>query len=103
MTQTATRNPFAIRDFRLLWIGEAVLGSVGLVPVSMLIAGAAVQVSLDAVFVVGGVGMAVLCVVTLLSSTVRRMGLVPMYEAPADGAIPGDDAAADPNIAGAPA
>lgn len=24
MTQAASRNPFAVRDFRLLWAGEAV-------------------------------------------------------------------------------
>jgi len=61
-----------------------ILGSMGLVPVSMLVAGAAVQVSLDGVFVVGGVGMAVLCGLSLLSRTVRGMGLEPVYEAATD-------------------
>jgi MFS family permease len=57
-----------------------IMGSVGLVPVSMVIAGAAVQVSLDGMLIVAGVGMAVVCVVSLLSPAVRRMGLQPTYE-----------------------
>lgn len=59
-----------------------IMGSVGLIPVSMLIAGAAVQVSLDAMLVVAGLGMAVLCGVSLLSPTVRRLGLEPAHQAP---------------------
>jgi MFS family permease len=82
-----------------------ILGSIGLVPVSMLIAGALVQVSLDGVLVVGGVGMAILCAVALTSPTVRRMGLVPKYDA--DGTVEagahGDGAGADQTVAGAPA
>lgn len=66
-----------------------IMGSVGLVPVSMLIAGAAVQISLDAMLVVAGLGMAVLCFVALLFPTVRRIGFVPPYQAPDDG---GDEA-----------
>jgi MFS family permease len=62
-----------------------IMGSVGLVPVSMLVAGAAVQVSLDAMLVIGGIGMAVLCFVSLLSPTVRRLGFVPTYQAPEAG------------------
>ena len=58
------------------------MGSVGLVPISMLIAGAAVQVSLDAMLVVAGIGMAALCFGSLLSPTVRRLGFVPQYQAP---------------------
>ena len=77
------------------------LGSMGLVPVSMLIAGAAVQVSLDGVFVVGGAGMALLSMLSLLSRTVRGMGLEPAYEAaPGDVA---DDAKARTDIAPASA
>jgi MFS family permease len=81
-----------------------ILGSIGLVPVSMLIAGALVQVSLDGVLVVGGIGMAILCALALTSPTVRRMGLVPKYDA--DGTVEGapiGDAAADQKVAGAPA
>jgi MFS family permease len=73
-----------------------ITGSVGLVPVSMLIAGAVVQVSLDGLFVVAGVGMPLICLLTLLSPTVRRMGLEPTYEAPADGAAGPDGAPAGP-------
>jgi MFS family permease len=62
-----------------------IMGSVGLVPVSMLVAGAAVQVSLDAMLVIAGIGMAVLCFGALLSPTVRRLGFVPPYEPPAEG------------------
>ena len=74
-----------------------IMGSVGLVPVSMLLAGAAVQVSLDAMLVVAGLGMAVLCVVALLFPTVRRIGFVPPYRAPdGDGAAGGTGATAEP-------
>ena len=74
-----------------------IMGSVGLVPVSMLIAGAAVQVSLDAMLVVAGLGMAVLCVVALLFPTVRRIGFVPPYQAPdGDGEAGSPGATAEP-------
>lgn len=56
------------------------MGSVGLVPVSMLIAGAAVQISLDIMLVVAGLGMALLCGVALLAPVVRHLGLEPPYE-----------------------
>ena len=59
------------------------LGSVGLIPVSMFLAGIAVQVSLDGMLVVAGVGMAAITVLALLSPTVRRLGLLPPYQAPA--------------------
>lgn len=59
------------------------LGSMGLIPVSMLVAGAVVQLSLDGMLVVAGIGMAVFTVATLLSSTVRHLGLVPPYQPPA--------------------
>ena len=62
-----------------------IMGSVGLVPVSMLIAGAAVEVNLDAMLIVAGLGMAVLCFGAFLSPTVRRIGFVPPYQAPAAG------------------
>lgn len=60
-----------------------IMGSVGLVPVSMVVAGAAVQVSLDGMLIVAGVGMAIVCLLALLSPAVRRMGLEPVYEAAA--------------------
>lgn len=52
-------------------------GSVALVPVSMALAGALVKVSLDGVLLGGGLGMAFLAVVGLMSGSVRRMGLEP--------------------------
>ena len=59
-----------------------ITGSVGLVPVSMLIAGALVEISLDGMLVGAGVGMALLAAGSLLSPTVRRLGFEPAYQAP---------------------
>lgn len=53
------------------------LGSMGMVPVSQLLAGAAVTVSLDGMLVVAGTGLAMLALGSLLSPTVRHLGLVP--------------------------
>jgi MFS family permease len=55
-------------------------GSVGLVPVSMFVAGAAVQVNVDATMLVAGCGMAFLALAALLLPAVRNLGL----EAPLD-------------------
>jgi hypothetical protein len=52
-------------------------GSVALVPISMALSGALVKISLDAVLVGGGLGMAGLAVLGLLSRSVRAMGLEP--------------------------
>jgi membrane protein required for beta-lactamase induction len=52
-------------------------GSVALVPISMALSGALVKISLDAVLVGGGLGMAALAVIGLLSRSVRAMGLEP--------------------------
>jgi MFS family permease len=60
------------------------LGSVGLVPISELIAGAAVQVSLEGMLLVAGVGMALFALGSLLWPTVRNLGYQPRYEAPAE-------------------
>jgi Bacterial protein of unknown function (DUF894). len=54
--------------------------SVALVPISMAVSGALVQISLNGVLIVGGLGMAGLAVIGLLSSSVRRMGLEPTLE-----------------------
>jgi MFS family permease len=54
-----------------------ITGSVGLVPVSMVVAGAAAQLSVDGTMLVAGCGMAALCLVSLLSPTVRNLGLEP--------------------------
>ena len=62
MTETRSRNPFAVRDFRRLWAGQAVsvLGD---------------QFAL----------IALPSFVSLLSPTVRRLGLVPAFAPPVDG------------------
>ena len=51
--------------------------SMALVPVSMAVAGALVNISLDGMLIVGGVGMSALALSGLLSGAVRRMGLDP--------------------------
>jgi MFS family permease len=52
-------------------------GSVALIPLSMAVSGALVKISLEAVLMGGGLGMAALALVGLLSGSVRRMGLEP--------------------------
>ncbi|HEY7024573.1 MAG TPA: hypothetical protein VH371_06420, partial [Candidatus Limnocylindrales bacterium] len=54
------------------------LGSLGLVPVSTLIAGFVVTVNLPALLIVGGVGMSLLCLASLLTRPIRNMGLEPV-------------------------
>jgi MFS family permease len=60
------------------------LGSMGAIPISMLLAGAAVQISLDATLLVAGVGMAVISLAALLSPAVRNLGLEPTHRVAAD-------------------
>jgi MFS family permease len=62
-----------------------ITGSVGLVPVSMFVAGAAVQVDVNVTLFVAGWGMALLAGGSVLLPAVRRLGLEPPYRAP-DGA-----------------
>lgn len=57
-----------------------ILGSMGLVPVSMLVAGATVQISLEATLVIAGVGMALMSLASLLSRAVRDLGLEPTVQ-----------------------
>jgi hypothetical protein len=52
-------------------------GSVALIPLSMAVSGALVKISLDGVLIGGGLGMACLGWLGLLSASVRRMGLEP--------------------------
>ena len=80
LTWIQTRIPSALMG-RVMSL--MMLGSMGLVPVSMLIAGAAVQVSLDATLLVAGFGMALISLASLLSPAVRNLGLVPTVEASA--------------------
>jgi hypothetical protein len=84
-------------------ISVLMMGSVGLIPISMLIAGVAVSVSLDALFIVAGAGMGVLCAGSLLSPAVRHLGLEPGYEAAAAASEAGDDVATAPGAPTEPA
>jgi MFS family permease len=56
-----------------------ITGSVGLVPVSMFIAGIAVQLNVDVTMFVAGLGMTVLAGGSLLSKAVRNLGLEPAF------------------------
>ena len=62
------------------------VASMGLVPVSELIAGALVQVSLTGVLAVAGLGMAGVSVAALSSARIRGLGLEPPAEAQPSGA-----------------
>ena len=53
------------------------LGSLGLVPVSIFLAGIVVQVNLSGLLIFGGIGMMVLCLGSLASVHIRRMGYEP--------------------------
>jgi hypothetical protein len=61
-------------------MGLLMTGSVGLVPVSMFVAGIAIQLSVDATMIGAGVGMAVVAVVALASAAIRNAGLEPVLE-----------------------
>ncbi len=82
------------------------LGSVGLVPVSELVAGAAVQVSLEGLLVVAGIGMALFSFGSLLSPTVRHLGLEPRHQGPAEASAntggPADGSPGLPDASGQP-
>ena len=56
------------------------LGSLGLVPVSEFIAGIFVQANLSGLLLVGGGGMAILALISLLSPAIRSMGHEPTIE-----------------------
>lgn len=73
-------------------MGLLMFSSFALAPVSMALAGVLVQVSLDGLFLVSGIGMAVLTLIALASGSVRRMGLEPVIQqddAPATGLAEG--------------
>jgi hypothetical protein len=54
------------------------LGSIGLVPLSQVVAGALVQLSLDGTMIVSGVAMALLTLAAATRPAVRAMGLEPI-------------------------
>jgi len=60
------------------------LGTMGLIPVSQVIAGAAVQLSLTATLTVAGGLMALITLASIATGTVRSMGLVPTVSEMAD-------------------
>ena len=67
-------------------------GSLGLVPLSTMLAGVFVTINLSALLVVGGLGMAILVLASLLFGPIRRMGEEPVL--PSEEASPGTGAAA---------
>lgn len=58
-----------------------ITGSVGLVPVSMFLAGVLVQIDVDATMLLAGTAMAILAGGSLLSASVRNLGLEPAFQA----------------------
>jgi hypothetical protein len=60
-----------------------ITGSVGLVPVSMFLAGFAVQLNVDGTLLGAGIGMAVVALAAVASPAVRNIGLEPLAEVPA--------------------
>ena len=71
-------------------------GSIALTPISMAVAGVVVTISLEGTFAVAGLGMAGLTVLSLLSASIRRMGLEPVLEQDEDINADGASAAAVP-------
>ena len=57
-----------------------ITGSVGLVPVSMFLAGFAVQASVDLTLLGAGIGMAIVALVAVSTSAVRNIGLEPFAD-----------------------
>jgi MFS family permease len=57
-----------------------IFASVSLVPISVAIAGAVVQFSLDGLLLVAGLGMTLLTMSSLASPSIRRMGLEPVID-----------------------
>jgi len=76
-------------------MGLMITGSVGLVPVSAFVAGLAVELDVDLTMLVAGVGMALICFGSLLSATVRNLGLDALPEAA--GPAPAASAASSPS------
>jgi hypothetical protein len=66
------------------------IGSLGLVPISMMIAGVFAQANLSALLLTGGLGMAVLAVLSLVSRRIRNMGTEPIIEQEPEASGPSD-------------
>jgi hypothetical protein len=58
-------------------ISLIMLGSMGLIPVSEVVAGAAVQISLSGMLIVAGGTMTLITLASTLTRAVRNMGLEP--------------------------
>lgn len=69
-------------------------GSIGLVPVSMFLAGFAVELDVDATLVGAGSGMVLVCLAAVASSAIRNLGLEPLADNP-ETAIGGTSPAAE--------
>jgi hypothetical protein len=95
ITWTQRRIPRALmgRAMSLL-----VFASVSLMPISIAIAGVLVEISFEGLLLFAGLGMTVLTLSTLLSRSVRQMGLVPVVDEPAE-EIPAANAATEPALA----
>jgi len=76
-----------------------IFGSLALTPISMAAAGVVVTISLEGTFLVSGFGMAAVTLVSLLSGSIRRMGLEPTL----DEESPTNDMAPTTNAKVAPA
>jgi MFS family permease len=74
LTWAQQRIPRALMGRVISLIG---LGSMGLIPVSEVVAGAAVQISLSGMLVVAGGTMTMVTLASTLTRTVRNMGLEP--------------------------
>jgi hypothetical protein len=75
------------------------IGSTGLVPVSMFVAGFLVEVNLSALFIFGGLGMALLALIGLTSRSIRNMGLEPVVDEETEGQAPPETTTAAPATA----
>jgi hypothetical protein len=74
MTWAQQRIPRAYMGRVISLVG---LGTMGLIPVSQVVAGAAVQLSLTAMLTIAGVAMALTTLASIATAAVRTMGLVP--------------------------
>jgi DHA3 family tetracycline resistance protein-like MFS transporter len=65
-------------------MGLLMTGSVGLVPVSMFVAGILVELNVDATMIGAGVGMVAVAIVAMTTTAVRKVGLEPVIDAGAE-------------------
>ena len=77
MTWIQRRIP---RDLMGRVMSLLMFSSMALVPISIAVAGAVVQISLEGLLIVAGFGMTLVTLSTLLSRSVRNMGLVPVID-----------------------